>query len=165
MSTTLHQSYEVPADVETAYATLSSPEWPATKDAALGDGSRLEERTETPDGGVRLRCTRSLPKGIPGFLEKILPSDGRAGQTDTWGPAGADGSRSGTWSADVPGAPVEVKGTMRLEPAGAGCTYTIEGTAKVKIPLVGGKAEKFIAEQTKTLTAREADVLREAVRG
>lgn len=164
MSTALRQSYAVPCDVERAYAALSSPEWPQRKDAALSDGSRLEEREELPDGGVRLRCSRALPKGIPGFLEKILPADGRAGQIDTWGPARADGSRHGTWSAQVPGAPVEVHGTMRLEPAGDGCTYTVEGSAKVKIPLVGGKAEKFIVEQTATLTAREADVLRAMVR-
>lgn len=165
MSTALHAAYALPCDVETAYAALSGEGWPAAKDAALHDGSRLESREETADGGVVLRSTRGMPSGIPGFLEKILPADGRAGQTDTWGPAQPDGSRAGTWRADVPGAPVDVHGTMRLLPTATGCEYVIEGTAKVKIPLIGGKAEKFVADATSRTTAGEADVLRSLVTG
>ncbi|TAL18377.1 MAG: DUF2505 domain-containing protein [Frankiales bacterium] len=165
MSTALHAAYALPCDVEAAYAVLSGEGWPAAKDAALHDGSRLESREETDDGGVVLRSTRGMPSGIPGFLEKILPADGRAGQTDTWAAAQADGSRTGTWRADVPGAPVDVHGTMRLVPTATGCDYVIEGTAKVKIPLIGGKAEKFVADATARTTAGEADVLRSLVTG
>ena len=165
MSTDLHASYDLPCDVETAFAALSSEQWPARKQAALDDGSRLESRDVLPGGGVRLRSTRGLPSGIPGFLEKVLPADGRAGQTDTWGPAESDGSRAGTWEAQVPGAPVEVRGTMRLVPTASGCDYVIAGTAKVKIPLIGGRAEKFVADATARTTAAEAEVLRAMVTG
>ncbi len=159
MSSPLHFSYPIPSDVETAYAAISSAAWPQRKDEMLSDGSVLEEREELADGGVRMRCSRGLPKGIPGFLEKLIPKDGRAGQTDTWGPALADGTRAGSWVGSVPGAPVEVSGTMQLVPAGAGCSYVIDGTAKVKIPLVGGKAEKFVVDMARTATSQEADVL------
>ena len=165
MSTDLHASYPLPCDVETAYAALSSEQWPARKDAELDDGSRLEAREQTPDGGVVLRSTRGLPKGMPGFLEKVVPAGGRAAQTDTWGPASPDGSRAGTWKAEVPGAPVDVHGTMRLVPTASGCDYVIDGTAKVKIPIIGGKAEKFVADATARTTAAEAGVLRSMVAG
>jgi hypothetical protein len=165
MSTQLHTAYSLPCDVETAFAALSSEQWPAHKAEALDDGSRLESREELPDGGVVLRSTRGLPSGIPGFLEKVLPADGRAGQTDTWGPAQPDGSRAGSWEAQVPGAPVDVRGTMRLTPTASGCDYAIDGTAKVKIPILGGKAEKFVADATARTTSAEADVLRSIVTG
>ena len=165
MTTDLHASYALSCDVETAYAALSSEQWPVRKAEQLSDGSRLESREERADGGVVLRSTRGLPSGIPGFLEKVLPKDGRAGQTDTWGPALPDGSRAGTWKAEVPGAPVDVNGTMRLLPTAGGCDYVIEGTAKVKIPLIGGKAEKVVVEMTNKTTAGEAEVLRSMVSG
>ena len=165
MSTDLHASYPLPCDVETAFAALTSEQWPVRKNEQLDDGSRLESREETSDGGVVLRSTRGLPKGMPGFLEKVVPAGGRAGQVDTWGPALPDGSRVGTWRAEVPGAPVDVHGSMRLMPTDAGCDYVIDGTAKVKIPLVGGKAEKFVADATARTTAGEADVLRSMVGG
>jgi hypothetical protein len=160
MTTDLRASYPLSCDVETAYAALASDEWPARKAAQLSDGSRLESREERPDGGVVIRSTRGLPAGLPGFLEKVVPSGSRPSQTDTWGPALPDGSRAGTWQADVPGAPVEVRGTMRLVPTASGCDYVIEGTAKVKIPLVGGKAEKVVVDMTNKTTAGEAEVLR-----
>ena len=159
MSTALTRSFECPADVETVFAALSSEAWAHRKAEVLKDGSQVVRREDKPDGGVLLVVSRELPEGVPGFLEKFLPRDGRANQSDDWGPAGADGSRRGRWSAEIPGAPAQVNGTMRLEPSGAGCAYTIDGEVKVRIPLIGGKAEKFLAGMVGRLTEKEADVL------
>jgi hypothetical protein len=163
MSTSLTRCFELPADVETVFAALSSEGWAHRKAEVLKDGSQVVRREEKPDGGVLLVVSRELPEGVPSFLEKFLPRDGRADQTDDWGPAAADGARSGRWSAEIPGAPAQVGGTMRLEPSGAGCTYTINGEVKVRVPLVGGKAEKFLAGMVGRLTEKEADVLVEIV--
>ena len=108
---------------------------------------------------MTLVIDRNLPDNIPGFLTKFLPGDGRVKQTDTWGPA-VGGVRSGTWTTDTPGSPAKVDGTMRLEPSGSGCAYIVEGTAKVSIPLIGGKAEGVVVGLTEKITAQEADVLR-----
>jgi hypothetical protein len=151
-------SYDIPADVETTFAAISSDGWAAAKAARLNDGSEVVSRDES-GGGVTLVVSRKLPDGIPGFLQKILPADGRVKQTDTWA-AAKDGVRAGTWKADTPGSPAKVEGTMRLEPAAAGCTYVVEGTVKVSVPLIGGKAEDVAVGMTKKLTASEADVLR-----
>lgn len=155
-------SYDLPSDVETAYAAISGDGWAPAKAAALKDGSTVISRTVGDGGAVTLVVSRALPDGIPGFLTKFLPADGRVTQTDTWGPA-VGGARSGTWVADTPGSPAKVNGTMRLEPSGSGCRYVVEGTAKVSIPLVGGKAEGFVVGMTEKLTAKEADVLRAMV--
>jgi hypothetical protein len=153
-------SYDIPADVETAYAAISSEGWASSKSAELKDDSKVVSRTESDGGAVTMVVSRKLPDGIPGFLQKFLPSDGRVTQTDTWS-AASGGIRSGTWQAD--NSPAKVGGTMRLEPSGSGCTYIVEGTAKVSIPLVGGKAEGVIVSMTEKLTAKEAAVLRSMV--
>lgn len=154
--------YDLPADVETAYAAISGEGWASAKAQALQDDSVMVSREVGEGGAVTLVVARNLPDGIPGFLTKFLPADGRVTQTDVWGPA-SGGVRSGTWRADTPGSPAKVEGTMRLEPTGAGCRYVVEGTVKVSIPLIGGKAEGFVVGMTQKLTAKEADVLRSMV--
>ena len=163
MSKTLRDVYEIDAPVGDVFAALSGDGWAPAKAAALHDDSQTVRREVAADGGVVLEVSRKLPDGVPGFLQKFLPADGRARQTDSWGPL-VGGAHSGTWKADLPGAPTRIGGTMRLEPTAAGTRYTIDGDVTVKIPLVGGKAEGFIAGMISTLTAAELDVLRAMVR-
>lgn len=160
MSKHFRHSHPMPAGVDEVFAVLASQRWAAAKAEHLRDGSTVKRYEQGADGSVVLQISRDLPDGVPGFLERFLPADGKAGQTDSWGPDTGDGTRRGTWKADIPGAPAEVSGTMRLEPSGTGSAYVVEGTVTVRIPLVGGKAESFIADMTGKLTAKEAEVLR-----
>ena len=155
-------TYDIPADVETTYAAISGERWAAGKAERLKDESKVVSREVAAGDAVTLVVSRKLPDGIPGFLQKFLPADGRVTQTDSWS-AAADGVRSGSWKADTPGSPVKVGGTMRLEPADGGCRYVVEGDIKASIPLIGGKAEDVAVGMTKKLTAAEAEVLRSLV--
>jgi len=159
VSTPVASSHESANPVEAVFAVLTGQGWPARKAEALGDGSQVVERVERADGGVLLVQSRKLPEGGPGFLAKFLPADGRVVQTDDWGPA-QDGVRRGTWKVEIPGAPAQLGGTLLLEPTATGSRYVIAGTAKVPIPLVGGKAEKFISEMVTRLAGVEADLMR-----
>lgn len=159
MTKQLHNAYPSPAGVERTFAALSGEDWPLEKARVLADGSLLVSRHEGADGSVVIVTSRALPAGIPGFLKAFLPGDNRALQTDSWGPAGTDGVRPGSWKADIPGAPAQVGGTMRIEPTATGSSYVIDGAVTVKVPLIGGKAETFIADMTTRLTDREAQVL------
>lgn len=158
MSKPISVSYEIPADVEAVYAAISGEGWAAAKAEAFDDACRTESRAVGDGGAVTLKVSRGLPDGVPGFLERFLPKGGRAVQTETWGPS-TDGARRGTWTGDIPGAPAKVGGTMSLEPSGTGTRYTINGEAKVSIPLVGGKAESFVVDMVSKLTAKEAALL------
>lgn len=162
MSKKFSVSYDIPADVETAYAAITGEGWATGKAAALKDESTVVSREVGAGDAVTLVVTRKLPDGIPGFLQKFLPADGRVTQTDIWAPA-KDGVRAGTWKAETPGSPVKVGGTMRLAPSGIGCAYVVEGEIKASIPLIGGKAEDIAVGMTKKLTASEAEVLRSLV--
>lgn len=165
MTASLVHSAPCPTDVTTAFAAVAGEGWAARKAEVLHDGSRVVRREERPDGGVLLAVSRELPDGVPGYLERFLPRDGRIVQTDEWGPERPDGSRHGTWQVDLAGAPGKAGGTMRLEPAPDGCTYTVDGEVTVKIPLVGGKAETFLRDLLVKLLAKEAGVLRGMLTG
>jgi hypothetical protein len=159
MSTSVQSVFESAHGVSQVFATLSSPEWVATRAQRFGDDARVEQHEERPDGGVLLAVSRQLPDGVPGFLQRFLPSDRRVVETFQWAPDAGDGTRRGTWKADIPGAPAKLGGTMRLEPTAAGSRYTIEGDVKVSVPLIGGKAEGFIAEMVRKLAAKEHELL------
>jgi hypothetical protein len=65
-------------------------------------------------------------------------------QTDVWGPAALDGSRTGTIAIDLVGAPVTLRGTLSLIPDGAGSVMSIAGKIKASVPFVGGKIEQAV---------------------
>ncbi len=149
-------------DVEAVYAVLSGPDWARQRGAALGDDSELLSRVVTTDGGVTLVITRAVPAGGPGFLQRLLPSNPRATTTDIWAPS-VDGVRRATWSAVLAGAPASLRGTMTLEPTPTGNRYTIDGEVRVPVPLIGGKAESFLADQLARLAAAEARVVHQVL--
>ena len=155
MSTPVKSVVESSGDVDRVYALLASEQWVRTKAERFRDGSLVTRREERPGGGVLLAVSRELPGGVPGFLERFLPADGRVVETFDWAAPTGDGTRRGTWKADIPGAPARLGGTMRLEPTPAGSRYTIEGEVKVSVPLIGGRAESFIAEMVNKLAAKE----------
>jgi hypothetical protein len=154
---------EIPATVDEVFALRTSQRWVDLKAEHLHDGSTMVRRTERPDGGVDFSVSRELPSGVPGFLEKLLPKEGKAVQNESWGPPDAAGVCHGTWSVDIPGAPAKLGGTSTLEPAATGSVQTIVGTAKVSVPLVGGRAEQFIVDMTKKLMGREAELMAETL--
>lgn len=162
MSTHVETTSDSSGSVEEVFAVLTSPGWPARKAAELRDGSAVVERAERPDGGVLLVVSRELPSSVPGFLERFLPADGRVVQTEDWGPA-SGGERHGTWSVALPGAPATLGGTLRLAPTGAGSSWTTSGEVTVKVPLIGGKAERLIGEMVVELAAKEAALLSRSI--
>jgi hypothetical protein len=159
MTAPVRSTFTSAGSVQQVFDVLTSADWVATKAQRFGDGSLVKDREERPDGGLLLAVSRTLPDGVPGFLQKFLPSDGRVLETFEWDADGGDGTRTGRWHAVIPGAPARLGGTMRLEPTASGSTYTITGEVKVKVPLIGGKAESFIADMVQQLAAKEADLL------
>ena len=164
MSTALRSEVATGSAVEDVLRVLTSPEWVARRDAVLHDGSRVVEQVQRPDGSVRTVVSRELPQGGPSFLTAFLPGDRRVVQTDEWGPA-QDGVRRGTWSVELPGTPARLGGALLLEPTATGSRYVVEGAADIRIPLVGGKAERFVVDVVQQLAVKEGELLRAALSG
>jgi hypothetical protein len=159
MTVPVRSEARTPSPVGEVFDLLTSERWVERKAARFRDGSRVVRREVLPDGGLLLAVSRELPDGAPGYLTRLLP-DGRVLQTDEWAPDDGSGTRTGTWKVELAGAPARLGGTMRIEPDGTGSAYAVLGETKVSVPLVGGKAESFIAEMVRKLGRTEGDLLR-----
>ncbi len=81
---------------------------------------------------------------LPGFARTFAGDSTQAIQRETWpDPSGA------SLAIEAPGKPTSSSGTIRLEPDGAGTTEVVELEIKVKVPLIGGKLEKLMAEKVR----------------
>jgi Protein of unknown function (DUF2505) len=82
---------------------------------------------------------------LPGFARTFAGASTQAIQRETWtGPSG------GALEIEAPGKPTRLIGTIRLEPDGAGTTEIVELDIKVKVPLIGGRLEKLMADKVRT---------------
>jgi len=137
-------SHRQPADVETVFGHFCDPEAIVGRYENAGD-SDVEIIDNGPDGdGWLIRTRRQVTVDLPGFARKVLQPTNTMTQTDRWSAPDADGSRDGTFAIEVAGAPIEVSGTMRLEPDGAGqARQTVRGDLSVKVPLIGGRIAKW----------------------
>jgi hypothetical protein len=149
---------EIPAPVEEVVALRTSDQWVELRAKELRDGSRLVQREARPDGGVDVAISRELPSGVPGFLERFLPKDGRVVQHERWG-AVVDGVCTGSWWVEVPGAPAELGGTSSMTGRGRVSVQVVDGQVTVRVPLIGGRAEAFLVDVTQKLMVRENDLL------
>lgn len=82
---------------------------------------------------------------LPGFARTFAGDSTQAIQREVW-----QSSSGGSLTIEAPGKPTKVSGTIRLEPDGAGTKEVVELEIKVKVPLIGGKLEKLMAEKVES---------------
>ncbi|GAC1323941.1 MAG: hypothetical protein NVSMB13_04600 [Mycobacteriales bacterium] len=158
MAKKLSSTALLPADAAVAYGLRTSAEWITAKSAQLRDGSQLEQRAPLDDGGIELVLLRDIPADVPSLFRRFVPADGRARQRERWTPDG-DGGFLVTWSLGFDGAPGSVSGRGRLIPAAEGSELRLEGEAQVGVPVIGGKAEAFLAPLVERIMQQEGDLL------
>jgi hypothetical protein len=112
-----------------------------------GRSAEVVEEERRADGSAKLVTSQQTAVELPGFARKLIPANTTVTQTYEWGPAAADGTRTGTWSAQAKGAPVSIGGPTELRPGPAGGTLHLYlGQVKASVPLVGGRLESFALE-------------------
>ena len=79
---------------------------------------------------------------LPSFARTFAGDSTRAIQREEW-----EDSTGGTLRIEAPGKPSEVKGTITLRPEGSGTVEIVELELRIKVPLIGGKLEKLLAEK------------------
>jgi hypothetical protein len=161
VATPLSSELRLPAPSADAYALLTDPDYVTAVGEGTG-GTEVEVTvTPTDDGGAVVVSRRVLPAELPSYAKAVVGDTVRLTETRTYGPAGADGSRSGTTKVAFEGAPVTLGGTLELGPDGAGSVLRVEGQVAASIPFVGGKIEKFAVEQVERALAKEEQVASE----
>jgi hypothetical protein len=95
------------------------------------------------NGGAVVTSTRALPTDqVPDAFRALVGQQITINQTESWGPAAPDGSRTGTLVVEVAGAPVRMNATLSLTSSGTGSVEVVDGELKARVPLVGGRIER-----------------------
>jgi hypothetical protein len=134
------------ASTDQLWAMLGSRDYWEQKYQTMG-ATEVEFQEFTPSAdAVSLKTVRSVPADLPGFAKKIIGETNRVTQTENWRRAGD------TLSCDidiaVKNVPGGTTGTMQIKPTGAGCQWDANFDIKVPLPIVGGKLEGLMVDET-----------------
>ena len=119
------------------------------------------EPTVVQDGdSIVITAVRQLPMDkIPGAV-KGLVGDGQITQVDTWSTKpDADGTLTGSWTADLGTAPAIIGGEYQITASPDGCSYSCSVNVKVKVPFIGGKIEEQVRGYLDRLISKEQEFL------
>lgn len=158
MAHTFEMVADYDCDVEQVHrAFTQEPYWLAWLVNADVDEASLDSMRVGTDGAIEVSATQSVPRDqLPGIIAQLHKGQVQIKREESWAPI-TNGEAKGTITGTVPGAPVTLSGTGRLapKPEGQGALLKAQITIEVRIPLVGGKVEKFLSnELTGMLDAR-----------
>jgi uncharacterized protein YndB with AHSA1/START domain len=129
------------ASADDVYAMLTDPAFRQRSVDAMGVLS-ADISVEPSGAGAHVLIDQVQPtEGVPAFAKKIAGDTTRAIQTEEW-----SDSRHATLSVQTPGKPTSIDGSLTLAESGGTTTETFEGEVKAKVPLIGGKLEKLVAD-------------------
>ncbi|MBZ5740125.1 DUF2505 domain-containing protein [Nocardioides mangrovi] len=128
-----------PADV---FAMLADPAFREAACAAQDVISAEVEVERTGEGFTLTIDQLQRTDDLPSFARTFAGDSTRAIQREVWtDPTG------GTLEIDAPGKPSQVRGTITLVDGGGTTTEVVELDLRIKVPLIGGKLEKLLAEK------------------
>lgn len=157
---------ELDGSPEEVYAVLTDPAFQEAKCEATtaGDGHAVEVTPRAT--GARVRTERTLPSdGLPDVARSFVGETLVVVEVHEWSAPGPDGSRQSALDLHVKGAPLTLKGTLRLVPHGAGTLQVLEAELKANVPLIGGRIEKAANGPISTAIDIETGLLRETLAG
>jgi len=149
--------------VDDVFNLLSDPDFLVERSIALGELSADCEIEEDESGKVTIAMRREVKQELPAFLAKLFNPHQVLTMTDEWRLVGSNYVGKGEFL--VQGQPVNVKTEMTLKPQGKGCVFSIKYKPTAKIPLIGGKVEKFIQGNCEEGTKKELEYTAKVLAG
>lgn len=160
MRLTTHE--ELDGTVDEVHALLTAQAFQEAKCAATTDGGPTSVEISGHPGGRRVRTQRELPSdGLPDIARSFVGDHLTIIEVHDWSGPAADGSRQSALDIHVKGAPLTIKGMLRLEPSGTGTARVLDAELKANVPLIGGRLEKAAAGPITTAIDIETRLLRE----
>ena len=142
-----------PAQVHAAFC--DERYWLARLEASGADDASLEAFRVGHDGGVDVVTTQVLrAERLPWIVHQFHHGDLEIRRAETWTGL-ADGGSEASVAGSIVRAPVALSGDARLSCRDERARLTFRATVEVRIPLVGGKMEKFIGTQLVNLLSAE----------
>ena len=131
----------------------ATPSTPPAKYKDLGDVAFTVKNHEADDGGLNVTVDREVAANLPDLAKKVLGQTTKMEQTEVWR---ADGDGFVGNMIDVL---VVAGGHHRHQHDQArrrdGADWTVNFDIKASVPLIGGKIEKMVAEETKSNLVKE----------
>jgi hypothetical protein len=148
-----------PADVGIVFAMMTDEGYVSRKATAMGALEHDVVVTRLPTGGAEITLARTLPAVVPDFVRPLVGETIDVVQTEHWAAADADGTRSGTLTAAISNAPVQLRGEISLTSTGASSAlHRVDVNVKARVPLLGGRIEKAIGEVILMAARKEEEV-------
>lgn len=110
-----------------------------------GDSIRLESLVVN-DESISVKAIQDLRNDVlPVLIAKAVPGDLNVIREETW--RLEDGALHGDVVLTASGAPLSGLATASVSPTREGSLLRFSGTVQMKVPLIGGQIEKYIASQ------------------
>ena len=129
------------ATPEQVHAMLADPSFREEVCAYQGYPEREVSVTREGDGMTVTVDQHRPADEVPSFARKFVGDEINILQEEDWSVP-----THGDLTVTIPGKPGHMAGTIVLKGDDAGTTETVNVEVRVKIPLVGGKIEAFIAD-------------------
>lgn len=136
--------YSAPPDA--VAVMLTDPAFNEAVSQRMGAVAQTTEVTGDPTGPFTVTTVRTLPTDeFPDVARRFVGATVDVREVDTWQAPAPDGSRDGTITVEVQGAPLKLTGTLRMRPDADGSVESVSGDLKASVPLIGGSLEKAAA--------------------
>jgi hypothetical protein len=130
------------ADPATVFEMLTNKAFQDRKLSSTGALS-WDVRVQREGDAAVIVSHRALPSDvIPDAFRAMVGQQITIVQTERWGPARPDGSRTGTLDVELGGAPIRMTASLTLSVAEGGTVELVDGELKARVPLIGGKVER-----------------------
>lgn len=155
--------YEFDREINSVFTLLTDPQFLVDRCLELGELEAECEAFEEEDSTV-IKIKRTVQRDMPAFMAKLSRSSQKEHimhleMTETWTPDN-NGGWNGEARVEFGGQPVSIYNSYELYPTDSGCCYTVTHRAKVKIPLIARKIEKYIVKQAEDGFVKQVDFLR-----
>jgi hypothetical protein len=134
------------ASVDQMWAMLSDEAYWKAKYESLGATNVQFTFFEASDTEIRMVNERDVPADLPSFAKKIVGDTNHTTHTETYSRAGDN--VSGTADIRIKNVPGGMTGTYKISASGSGSTWAADYDIKVSIPMVGGKLEGVMKDET-----------------
>lgn len=154
------------ASPDAVAAMLADPAFVADKCARTGAIDHTVDVDGEASGPFTVTTARTMATDdFPDVAKKLVGDTIVIHEVDTWEAAAADGSRRGTITLRIKGAPLVLNGILALRADGAGTAQTVDGDLKASVPLIGGKLEKAAEPAVRSAMRKEHEAGREYLAG
>jgi len=157
MAMKISATFDYTATPHQVFAMLADTEFQNLK--CIATGALSHSVSVSPQGDRTLIVSnRDMPTdGFPDFVKSMVGATLAVTETQDWGPPSPDGSRQGTITVDLGGAPLDLVGILSLAPAGRGSLESVDADLKARILLIGGRIEKAAAPAIESAISAERE--------